>query len=70
MRTVNLTIELESLEEISRSKSWLSEHLEIKKFVILPDTNELYDSDINFRHIEKELKKLKKLKNDYINTNN
>ena len=57
MKTVNLTIELEDLEEVKRFKSWLSEHLEIKKFVILPDTDELYNTNETFRKLQKEEKK-------------
>jgi len=70
MRTVNLTLELENLDECRSFELWILKYTPIKKFIILPDTNELYNNDPAFRKIESELKKLKKIKNDYINKHN
>ena len=70
MRTVNLTLEFKDKEEARSFELWLLQYTPIKKFVILPDTDELYDTDPAFKKMVKQLKKDKQIKNDYINKHN
>ena len=41
----------------------------LKDFTRLPDTDELYKNNSNFRELCKEEKRIRKLKNDIINQN-
>ena len=56
--------------EIQPFEYWLNQQLEVIKLVIIPDTNELYESDEYFRNIVKNVKKAQKIRDEYINKNN
>lgn len=66
-KKVNLTIVLDSDEEILEFNNWIRHYVEVKRFIILTDTKELYENDSYFRDISKRYYKLKKIRNDYIN---
>ena len=68
-KTINVTLKIEDTELIN-FESWLNQQLEVIKLVIIPDTNELYESDEYFRNIVKSVKKAQKIRDEYINKNN
>lgn len=70
MRRVNLTIEFESDEEAFNFQQWIEKYVKIYDFQLLSDTKELYEKDSYFRKITSEYKKIKKIRNEYINNNN
>ncbi len=70
MKVVNLTIELESSEEVLAFEHWLRDSAKVKDFQILPDTKELYENDSHFKYLAKKYYECKKLRNDYINEHN
>lgn len=69
MVVINLTIELTDKEEVYQFENWLKQYVNIKDFRILPNTDELYDSDDHFKKLSKSLKQAKRDYNDYINKN-
>jgi len=68
-KTINVTLKIDDTELIN-FESWLNQQLEVIKLVIIPDTNELYESDEYFRNIVKSVKKAQKIRDEYINKNN
>lgn len=66
-KKVNLTIVLDSDEEVLEFNNWIRHYVEVKDFIILTDTKELYENDSYFRDISKRYYKLKEIRNDYIN---
>ena len=68
-KTINVTLKIKDTELIN-FESWLNQQLEVIKLVIIPDTNELYESDEYFRNIVKSVKKAQKIRDEYINKNN
>ena len=71
MKKVNLTIELESNEEIQRFESWIKDvGVNVIDLTILTDTKELYESDEHFKDITKQYYAIKRIRNNYINLNN
>ena len=68
-KTINVTLKIEDTD-IVNFESWLNQQLEVIKLVIIPDTNELYESDEYFRNIVKSVKKAQKIRDEYINKNN
>ena len=68
-KTINVTLKIKDTELIN-FESWLNQQLEVIKLVIIPDTNELYESDEYFRNIVKNVKKAQKIRDEYINKNN
>jgi len=66
----NITIELESERETVQFKNWVENYAKVVDFRILPDTETLYENDPKFREHVKNEKKMKTIKNKYINDNN
>jgi len=51
-------------------RGWIDSHTEIISDSILPDTSELYKTDVIFKKMVKDIKKLQEQKMDYIIKNN
>lgn len=70
MVVVNLTVELDSNEEVLSFEHFLKQYVNVKDLTILPDTKELYENDTHFKKLTKKYYEAKKIRNDYINKNN
>ena len=70
MKKVNLTVELQDLDECMLFERWIKGHTEVTDFQILKDTKELYQKDKHFKDICKKLKAIKKFRDKYINEHN
>lgn len=66
MKVVNLTIELDSDEEVLRFEQWIKGYVNLRDLQILPDTTELYKDDSVFRKLASNYKKARSAKNEYI----
>lgn len=69
METVNITLKIER-EQVINFENWLRENLEIIDFKILPDTLNLYNNDVTFQKLVKNVKKAQKERDKYINDHN
>jgi len=67
---LNVTLEMESKEEVQRFIDFISNYSNIHDWGILTDTNNMYKEDQSFQSISKAYYKARKLRNDYINENN
>ena len=64
---LNCTLELRDENEVSQFIHWIKgQETKVIDYVILPDTNKLYETDETFRQLVKEYKKVKSTKNKYI----
>lgn len=70
MVAVNITLELESNEEVLSFEHWIKQYVNVKDLTILPDTKELYENDSHFKKLTKKYYEAKKERNDYINKKN
>lgn len=70
MKKVNLTIELRDDEHIYHFEKFIRKNVEVKDFTILSDTKELYENDPAFKKIITDYRRVKKIRNDYINEHN
>jgi len=68
-KTINITLKIEDID-IVNFESWLNQNLEVVKFIIIPETNKLYENDPFFRNIVKNVKKAQKIRDKYINEHN
>jgi len=68
-KTINITLKIEDID-IVNFESWLNQNLEVVKFIIIPETNKLYENDPYFRNIVKNVKKAQKIRDKYINEHN
>ena len=68
-KKVNMTLVLDSDQEIYAFENWIRYYVEVTDFVILTDTRDLYNEDAHFRDLSKKYYALKKIRNDYINKN-
>ena len=66
---VNVTLKLNPFQ-LTNFESWLRNKFEVVNFMIVPDTEKLYENDETFRKLVKAVKSANKIKNDYINKNN
>ena len=69
MKTINVTLKINE-HELTNFESWLREQLEVISFKVIPDTNELYESDTTFKKLVKACKDANDAKADYINNHN
>lgn len=70
---VNITIDLKDAQQAHDLEKYLRNHMlpEYKiDFVNLPDTKQLYDTDLHFRKLVKGVKDAKRLRDNYIHKNN
>lgn len=67
MRTIIARFEVEDNDLIEHQLFTTLDALGCKDFQKLPDTNELYENDENFRKLCGKLKNAKKQYSDYIN---
>ena len=67
---LNITIEMDSNEEIQSFVHFIGQHAQIYDWSILTDTSVMYKEDSFFRSLANSLKKSKQVHNDYINENN
>ncbi len=70
MVKLNITLELKDDLEVSQFRTWLESHIEVLDFTILPDTQELYENNEQFRLLVKAEKKAKNDKRKFINEKN
>ncbi len=70
MRTVNITIELDNDEQAYHFENFIRKQVNVKDFVLLPDTKKLYENDEHFKAMTKKYYAVKRLRNDYINEHN
>lgn len=68
-KTVNITLKIHE-HSIPGFEYWLDQNLEVIRFKIVPDTEELYNSDETFKKLVKNVKKAERERNDYINKYN
>ena len=69
-RKINITIEIEDSNFVENKLHQALDGLlgqSMIDYKVLPDTNELYETDENFRKLYKEQKKAKQKYQDYIN---
>jgi len=69
MKTINVTLKINE-HELTNFESWLREQLEVISFKVIPDTNELYESDTTFKKLVKACKDANTLRDEYINNHN
>ena len=69
MKTINITLKINE-HELTNFESWLREQLEVISFKVIPDTNELYESDTTFKKLVKACKDANTLRDEYINNHN
>jgi uncharacterized protein YktA (UPF0223 family) len=67
---LNLTLEMESKEEVSKFIHFIEQYAEIHNWGILTDTTNMYKEDSFFKSISKSYYKSRQVRNDYINKNN
>ena len=67
---LNITVEMDSNEEIQQFIYFIEEQTKIHDWQILKDTSKMYKEDSFFRSISKSLKKAKQVRNDYIHKHN
>lgn len=65
LETVNVTLKVYE-HNIIGLESYLNEHFEVISYKILPDTEELYENDPHFKKLVKEVKRVQRLRDDYI----
>ena len=63
---INITIEMESLEVVNFER-WMRENVNVKDFTIIPDTNELYNTDPVYKKRCKDVSDAKRLRDNYYN---
>ncbi len=69
MLTVNITLKINE-HELLKFESWLRQQLEVVKLKVIPDTEKLYETDETFKKLVKEVKKVQRLRDVYINDHN
>lgn len=65
-KTINVTLEIEDIDVINFER-FLNENLKVISFRIIPDTENLYKNDTNFKKIVDNVKKAQKIRDLYIN---
>ena len=68
-KTINVTLKIHE-HSIRDFETWLDYNLEVIRFKIVPDTEELYKTDETFKKLVKAVKSAERARNDYINKYN
>ena len=68
-KTINVTLKIHE-HSIPDFETWLEYNLEVIRFKIIPDTEELYNTDPTFKKLVKAVKTAERERNDYINKHN
>ena len=66
---VNVTLEM-PMDWVTGFEGYLNEQFNVINYKIVPNTKELYDNDKYFRKLVKDVKKITKIKDEYINLKN
>ena len=67
MRKANITVEYETDKQIFEFELFLRQQIEVVDFTLLPDSQELYDSDNTFKQLCKKVKDARRTRDQYYN---
>ena len=70
MRKVNFTLECETDEQAYFLDIFLRDNYKVLDYSMLPDTKQLYEDNKHFRSLVGAVRKVQRIKNDYINNYN
>ncbi len=69
MKTVNITLEVSEMH-LTDLERYLERTFKLISFRVIPDTVDLYENDVYFKNIVKNVKKATEIRDNYINKYN